>query len=78
MKRSRAAVTTVLADGDLGQLVKFTDWDAAPSLRRLLVDIIEEYARHVGHAISSVNRSTGSLERTLRADAVTRSRGNAG
>ena len=48
--RSRVAVTAVLADGDLGQLVKFTDWDDAPSLRRVLVDIIEEYARHVGHA----------------------------
>lgn len=48
--RSRVAVTAVLADGDLGQLVKFTDWDDAPSLRRVLVDLIEEYARHVGHA----------------------------
>ncbi|WP_412864673.1 DUF664 domain-containing protein [Cellulomonas sp. 179-A 9B4 NHS] len=26
------------------------DGDEAPSLRRLLVDVLEEYARHVGHA----------------------------
>ncbi|HSJ47169.1 MAG TPA: DUF664 domain-containing protein [Euzebyales bacterium] len=50
VERSRAAVTAVLADGDLGQLVRFTGWDDAPSLRRVLIDIIEEYARHVGHA----------------------------
>ena len=27
-----------------------TDDGESPSLRRLLVDLIEEYARHVGHA----------------------------
>lgn len=49
MERSRAAVIAVLADGDLGQLVRLTGWDDAPSLRRVLIDLIEEYARHVGH-----------------------------
>jgi uncharacterized damage-inducible protein DinB len=49
--RSRAAVTEALADGDLGQLArrKWPDGQA-PSLRRILVDLIEEYARHTGHA----------------------------
>jgi uncharacterized damage-inducible protein DinB len=48
--RSRRAVAGVLSDG-LGQPVKFTWPDGrTPSLRRLLIDMIEEYARHVGHA----------------------------
>jgi hypothetical protein len=49
--RSRAAVTEALADGDLGQLARQKWPDGlAPSLRRILVDLIEEYARHTGHA----------------------------
>ena len=49
--RSRSAVTQALADGDLGQLSRFTWPDGrSPSLRRILIDLIEEYARHVGHA----------------------------
>lgn len=48
--RSRATVTEALADGDLGQLSRYTKWSEAPSLRRILIDLIEEYARHVGHA----------------------------
>lgn len=48
--RSRSAVTEALADGGLGQLVRYTTWREAPSLRRILIDMIEEYARHVGHA----------------------------
>jgi hypothetical protein len=48
--RSRAAVREALAQGDLGQLVAHSDWTEPPSLRRTLVDMIEEYARHVGHA----------------------------
>jgi uncharacterized damage-inducible protein DinB len=49
--RSRAAVTEALADGDLGQLARRKWPDGrAPSLRRILVDLIEEYARHTGHA----------------------------
>jgi Protein of unknown function (DUF664) len=48
--RSRAAVTQMLGDGDLGQLSR-GDWpNGAPSLRRILVDLIEEYARHTGQA----------------------------
>ena len=48
--RSRSVVTEALADGGLGQLGRYTDWDEPPSLRRILIDLIEEYARHVGHA----------------------------
>ena len=48
---SRAAVTEALANGGLDQLTlrKWPD-GRAPSLRRMLIDLIEEYARHVGHA----------------------------
>ncbi|MDQ3766594.1 MAG: DinB family protein [Actinomycetota bacterium] len=49
--RSRSAVTEALADGGLEQLARYTWPDGrAPSLRRILIDLIEEYARHVGHA----------------------------
>jgi hypothetical protein len=49
--RSRAVVAEALTHGDLGQLGKYTTDDGeSPSLRRILIDLIEEYARHVGHA----------------------------
>ena len=50
--RSRSAVTEVLADGGLDQLVTriTNDRGESPSMRRTLIDMIEEYARHVGHA----------------------------
>jgi len=50
--RSRAAVTEALATGgDVGQLGRFIWPDGrSPSLRRILIDLIEEYARHNGHA----------------------------
>jgi hypothetical protein len=50
VQRCRAAITEVLADGGLDQPVKFTvepNW--TPSARRVLVDLHDEYARHVGH-----------------------------
>lgn len=49
--RSRVAIGSAYADGGLDRLA-VTAWPdgTAPSLRRILVDIIEEYARHVGHA----------------------------
>ena len=49
--RSRALVAEALADGGLDRLCT-TAWPdgRSPSLRRLLIDMIEEYARHVGHA----------------------------
>ena len=49
--RCRAAVAEVLADGGLDRLVRFSfepDW--MPNARRILVDLHDEYARHVGHA----------------------------
>ncbi|GGN24421.1 mycothiol transferase [Streptomyces fuscichromogenes] len=49
--RSRAALRRVAADGDAGVLIAYTARNGArPSLRRLLTDMIEEYARHVGQA----------------------------
>jgi hypothetical protein len=50
--RSRSTVTEALADGGLGRLATgiSNSRGEAPSLRRLLIDLIEEYARHVGHA----------------------------
>jgi hypothetical protein len=49
--RSRALVAEALADGGLDRLGQRTWPDGrAPSLRRILVDMIEEYARHTGHA----------------------------
>lgn len=48
--RSQAAVDQVLAEHGLGALVQVSDWDERQNLRRTLVDLIEEYARHTGHA----------------------------
>jgi uncharacterized damage-inducible protein DinB len=49
--RSRAALAQALTDGGLDQPIALTWPDGqAPSRRRLLTDVIEEYARHVGHA----------------------------
>ena len=49
--RSRSAVTQALAGGGLGQLTRYTTSSGeSPSLRRILIDMIEEYARHAGHA----------------------------
>jgi hypothetical protein len=49
--RSDAAIAAALSDGSLDQLVRYTPpGGRAWSLRRLLVDTIEEYARHVGQA----------------------------
>ncbi len=49
--RSRGAIAEALAEGGLGRLSSSTWPDGrAPSLRRTLIDVIEEYARHVGHA----------------------------
>ena len=49
--RSRQVVATALANGGLDQLGEFTNSDGRrPSLRRILFDLVEEYARHIGHA----------------------------
>ncbi|MEV4511029.1 DUF664 domain-containing protein [Dactylosporangium sp. NPDC049525] len=52
VEHSRAAMAAALADGGLDQPAKYRKFDdgEAPNLRRLLVDLHDEYARHVGHA----------------------------
>jgi uncharacterized damage-inducible protein DinB len=49
--RSRSLIAEALADGDLEQLARraWSD-EQAPSLRWILCHMIEEYARHNGHA----------------------------
>lgn len=48
--RSRCAVADALAAGGLEHLSVRRQGQERRSLRRILVDMIEEYARHVGHA----------------------------
>ena len=51
VERSRAAWNAAIANGGLDQPSTFTTpsgW--SPNLRRILVDLHDEYARHVGHA----------------------------
>ncbi|WP_129666152.1 DUF664 domain-containing protein [Phytoactinopolyspora endophytica] len=51
VERSRAAWAQALADGGLDQPSKFTTLSGeSPNLRRVLVDQIEHYIRHTGHA----------------------------
>ncbi|NED94797.1 DUF664 domain-containing protein [Phytoactinopolyspora alkaliphila] len=51
VERSQAAWSRVLADGSLDEPSVFTtESGESPNLRRVLVDAIEEYIRHTGHA----------------------------
>jgi uncharacterized damage-inducible protein DinB len=51
VERSSALIADALAAGGLGQLAKRAWPDGrAPSLRWILVHLVEEYARHNGHA----------------------------
>jgi len=50
VERNRALVAKVLADGGLDQPAKMPVEGEQPNVRRFLVDLHEEYARHVGHA----------------------------
>jgi Protein of unknown function (DUF664) len=51
VQRSRDVVATVLAQGGLNAPAQFTRRDGrAASVREMLLDMIEEYARHTGHA----------------------------
>ena len=51
VERSRALVADALADGGLDRLARRRGADGfAPSLRWILLHMIEEYARHDGHA----------------------------
>jgi Protein of unknown function (DUF664) len=48
---SRARVAEALADGGLEHVGRHvTAGGQSPNLRRILIDLIEEYARHLGHA----------------------------
>ncbi|TWJ16364.1 uncharacterized protein DUF664 [Stackebrandtia albiflava] len=49
VERSRAATAAALAEGGLDQSTR-RPAEYPVSLRRLLVDVVEEYARHTGHA----------------------------
>ena len=49
--RSRSAAATALAEGGLDQPAAWTRSDGqSPTLRRIFIDMIEEYGRHAGHA----------------------------
>jgi len=48
--RSRERVTARLKDGGLDQEVHVSAGGRHASLRRLLLDMVEEYGRHTGHA----------------------------
>ncbi|MCW2907870.1 MAG: hypothetical protein JWL68_2659 [Actinomycetia bacterium] len=51
VERSVAAVDAALPDGGLDRLAALTLGNGkSPNLRRMLVDLHDEYARHVGHA----------------------------
>jgi hypothetical protein len=51
VQRFRDAIAKALAEGGLDQPLKSTERAGEPpNLRRLLVDMHDEYARHVGHA----------------------------
>ncbi len=50
VQRSEAAIDEALAEGGLDRLVVVADSGETPNLRRVIVDLIEEYARHTGHA----------------------------
>src|SRR5689334_9476708 len=48
--RSRSATAAFLDEGSPDSLVTWTDRPERSNLRRMLVDMVEEYARHTGHA----------------------------
>lgn len=51
VERSRSAWTRALADGGLDQPSRFTTESGEHrNLRRILIDTVEEYLRHTGHA----------------------------
>jgi hypothetical protein len=50
VRRSRAQLAEAIADGGLDRSAAASWAGQHANVRRLLIDIIEEYARHVGHA----------------------------
>ena len=49
-ERSRTLVAEAIAEGGLDRPGVAWPDGRTPSLRRLLIDLIEEYGRHIGHA----------------------------
>jgi len=50
VSRSRARVSAALGAGGLDQQAHVSAQGRHPTLRRLLLDLVEEYGRHTGHA----------------------------
>ena len=50
MARARARVAEAIADGGLDRPAHETTTGNHANLRRLLLDLVEEYGRHTGHA----------------------------
>ena len=51
VERSRTVVSAALEDGGLDHVGRYVSGNGeSPNLRRILLDMIEEYARHLGHA----------------------------
>jgi hypothetical protein len=51
VERSRSVVSAAPADGGLDRIGEYVAWNGeSPNLRPILLDLIEEYARHRGHA----------------------------
>ncbi|TDW22411.1 DinB family protein [Kribbella kalugense] len=51
VRRSRASVAEAMSDGGMDRVGALVWPDGrSPNLRRLVTDLIEEYARHTGHA----------------------------
>lgn len=51
VERARGRLAEALASGGLDQTVALgEEWGETVSLRRILFDLLEEYARHTGHA----------------------------
>lgn len=50
VERSRTLVKEALGEGGLDMRARFKEFGGHVSMRRVMFDMIEEYARHVGHA----------------------------
>ena len=51
VRPSRDVVAAILQEGGMDTATRFTRDDGLPaSVREMLLDMIEEYARHTGHA----------------------------
>jgi hypothetical protein len=50
VERSKSALAAALADGGLDRPAALSFGPEVPNLRRMMVDLHDEYARHVGHA----------------------------